>query len=173
MAFALLDRLLNIQRAHDAVFGCAHRQINDTGLARGDGQHLAVGNALTAFVAVLFGAAWVAAKAAVRHHFDLRQQRGQCAGSGRFRRTAFPTNEHAADAWVDGVQDERPLHAFLADYCSKWVNRSSWHRIPIILTRIPNDSADYTPLVRNCAERIFEESASKENGVPEPGTPCG
>ena len=46
---------------------------------------------------------------------DFRQQEGQGAGGRALGRAALAADQHAADLGVDGVQDQRTLHALLAD----------------------------------------------------------
>jgi hypothetical protein len=78
--------------------------------------------ALMAFVAPCLGLVGITAKAAVNHHIDLRQQGRQGTCSSAFCSAALTPNEHTPDLRADGIQDQSPLHAFLADYRCKWEN---------------------------------------------------
>ena len=116
VALALLDRLLDVQRADHAIFGGAHRQI-DEGCVQS--RQRAVGrcicNALAALVAEEVGAVRVAVEAASLHDFELGQQGGQRTRRGRLGRAALAADQHAADLRVDGIQDQRAFHALLTD----------------------------------------------------------
>ncbi len=68
----------------------------------------------------------IAAKVTVGHGADFGQQEGQGTGGGTFSRAALAADQHAADLRMDGIEDERALHALLADDCSKW--KDTGHR---------------------------------------------
>ena len=116
VAFALLDGLLDIQRADDAVLGGADGQVDEGRRAFVEGQiAIAGGKALLALRAPGGGLVWIAAEAAVVDHLHLRQEGGQGAGGGGLGRAALAADQNAADAGLDGVQDQRAAHALLAD----------------------------------------------------------
>ena len=115
-ANALLNRLLDVERAHHAIFRGAHRQIDELRAALGVRQVLPVlGGALAAFRAPRRRLIGIAAEAAVLHHVDFGQQRRQRAGGGGLGRAALAANQHAADLRIDGVEHQRSFHSFLAD----------------------------------------------------------
>ena len=107
-AAAGADGLLDVQRAYEPVFGCAHGQVNDAHLA-------GYGRSFLSVRAERLGIVRVATVRAATDDGDLRQQGGEGADSGGLGGALLAANQHAADAGVDGVQDERPLHRRLAD----------------------------------------------------------
>ena len=113
-ALALLNGLLDVQRADDAVLGRADRQVDEPGAPLGRRQHLAARHPVAAQVAQAVDAARLAAERAIGNDLDLGQQGGQRARRSRLRRAALAANQHAADLGGDRVQDERPLHLVLA-----------------------------------------------------------
>ena len=112
---ALRQGALQIQRTDHAVFGGAQRQVdhghrNEVGLGRA-----ARGPQRGAFGAAASGLGRIAAVAAALHRFHLGQQRGQGAHRGRFAGAPVAQHQNAADAGVDGGNQDRRLHLFLAD----------------------------------------------------------
>ena len=122
MAFAALDGLFDVQRTDDPVLGGADGQVNEAGAADGDGQNLAGGNPIAAFVAVSGWNIRIAAEVTVRYDVDLRQEEGQRARRGAFGGAALAAYQHPADLRMDGVQNQRAFHALLADDARKWEN---------------------------------------------------
>ena len=55
-------------------------------------------------------------------NFNVWQQGRQCACRSRFCGTAFTPNQHSANALVNGVENQGPLHAFLSYDGGKGVN---------------------------------------------------
>ena len=115
MALALLDRLLEVERTDDPVLGSADGQVDKAGAAGDDGQFLAGGDPFATLVTVSIGSQRVTAEAAAVDDVDAGQQGRQGTGSGRLGGAALAPNEDAADAGIDGVQDERSPHPLLAD----------------------------------------------------------
>ena len=126
VALAALDGLLDVQRADHAVLGGADRQVDEAGAAGGHRQHFAGLDARPALVAVGRRHVGVAAEVAVGHDLDFGQQEGQGAGRRALGRAALAADQHAADLRMDGVEDERSLHALLADDGGKREN--AWHQ---------------------------------------------
>jgi len=58
---------------------------------------------------------------------DFWEQGGQRTGRRRFGRTALTANQDAADAGVNGIEDQGAFHTFLPDDGGEGVNRSSGH----------------------------------------------
>ena len=111
VALALLNRALNIQRAHDAVLGRAHRQVHELGAAQRERQRLAARRSLAAIGAPRRpGYRGRSRKRAIGHDGDLRQQRGQRAGGGGLGRAALAADQHAADLRIDRIEDQRAMH---------------------------------------------------------------
>ncbi len=125
VALAALDRLLDVQRADDPVLGGADRQVDKAGAAGGHRQQLAGLDARAALVAVGGRHVGIAAKVTVGHGADFRQQEGQGAGGRAFGRAALAADQHAADLRMDGIEDQRALHALLADDSGK--RKDTWH----------------------------------------------
>ena len=111
-----LDGLLDVQGTHQAVFGCSHGKVDDADLASG---RIAGPSGLLAPLAHVLGRAGWAAVGTPRHHRNLGQQRSQRAHGGALGRALFPPHQHTADAGVDGIEQQRPLHRRLADDGSK------------------------------------------------------
>ena len=105
------DGLLNVQRAHQPVLGGAHGQVHDTHLPR---RRDVAPAGRPAPVANLLGISRRAAVRAARHYRHFGQQRRQRPDGGAFRRPLLAPHQHAADARVDGVEQQRPLHRRLA-----------------------------------------------------------
>ena len=122
VALAFLNGLLDVERADDAIFGGADRQVDERGAAGGERKFAFFGGAFLALGAPGRGAIGVTAKAAVPHHAHVGQKGGQGAGGGGFGRAAFAANEHTAQARVDRVQNQGALHAFLPDDGSEGEN---------------------------------------------------
>jgi len=51
---------------------------------------------------------------------DIGQQGRQGPRGRRLGCAALAADEHAADPWIDGVEDQRALHALLTDDGCKW-----------------------------------------------------
>ena len=107
-AAAGADGLLDVQRTHEAVLGCAHGQVNDAHLA-------GYGRGFFSVRAEWLGIVRVATVRAATDDRDFRQQARQGAHGGGLGGALLAANQHAADAGVHSVQDERPLHRGLAD----------------------------------------------------------
>ena len=115
VALALLDGLLDVQRAHDAVLGGADRQVHKAGAPASDRQFLAALDALAAVVALPVRPVRIATKGAVGDHLDFGQQRSQSARRRALGRAALTADQHTADLGADGVQGQGRCHAALAD----------------------------------------------------------
>ncbi len=127
VALSLFNGFLNIKCPDDAIFRGAHRQIDDARLALGNWQYFTGRHAITALVAVLIGTTWIAAKTAVGYDFDLRQQRSQRPRRRGFGCATLTTDQYAADAGINSIQNQRTFHALLTNNSGKRVNGSSWH----------------------------------------------
>src|SRR5262249_18372868 len=76
-----------------------------------------------------FGSIGRAAIGAIGHDRNLRQQPRQAAHSGRLRGAFLATDKYSADTWVDCVQNQRALQAFLTYQGAEWINWSCFrHR---------------------------------------------
>jgi len=124
---AVLDGLLDVQRAHDSVFRRADGQVDEAGAPGCHGQRLAAGQPVAAVVAEGVLAVRLAREGTVRHHLNLGQQGCQGPRGGGFGRAALAANEHPADAAADGIQDEGPLHLVLAHDGCKGIRSNSSH----------------------------------------------
>ena len=73
----------------------------------------------------------------IGNDIDFGQKGSEGPGRGRFAGAAFAADENAADAHVDGVQDERQLHHVLADDSGEGIDgRSVAHEeFGFLLTR--------------------------------------
>ena len=71
--------------------------------------------AVQAVGAPVVGAGRVAAVVAAHDDLDLGQQARQRPNGRRLGGALLATDQHAAEARVDGVQEQRPLHPLLAD----------------------------------------------------------
>ena len=101
------DGLFNVQGADQAILGGAHGEVNDAYLAGGGG---AAASGLAAPGADFLGRAGGAAVGAARHDRHFGQQGGQGAHGGAFGGAFFAAHQDAADAGVDGVEEQRPFH---------------------------------------------------------------
>ena len=129
VALAVLNGLLDVQRAHHPILGGADRQIHKAGAVLRDRQHLAARQAITTVVAQGVDAAGVAGEGTVGHHRDLGQEIGQGARRGRLRGAALAADQHAADRVADGVQDQGALHALLADNGCEGIGSDGCHAV--------------------------------------------
>ena len=118
--FAGLDGLLNVQRPYQPVLSSSYRQVNDANLTR---RRTAGISCLAAPLANLLGNAGLAAVGATGNHGNLWQQRRQRADGGALGRALLAPHQHAADAGVDGVKQQRALHRRLADDGGEWETR--------------------------------------------------
>ena len=115
VALSLLDGQLDVQRAHDAILSGADGKVHEASATARQGQDFALLPPLLTVVAHRFNPVRGTVEGAIGHHFDLGKQRGQGAGSGGLGRAPLAADEHAADATVDGVEDQSTLHALLTD----------------------------------------------------------
>ena len=122
MALAFLDGLFDIQRADHAVFGGRDGQVDEGDGFFFDRQRFAGGGPLAAFGAPGGGLVGVAAEAAAAHGADLGQQGRQGARGGGLGGAALAADQHAADARVNGVEDQGAPHAFLSDDGSEGID---------------------------------------------------
>ena len=128
VALAVLDGLLDVEGADNAIFGRADRQIDEAGAAADRRQLLAGRQAVAAVVAQRIEAAGIAGERAIGHHLDLGQERGQGARRGGLGGAALAADQHPADGVADGVQDQGALHALLADDGGERIRSDRWHR---------------------------------------------
>ncbi len=103
-----------IERADDAVFGGAERQVDD-GNRHLRGFQGALARASTALVAEFSRPVRIAIIAATGDDFHLGQQRRQRAHRRGLSRAAIAKRKHAADLGVDRRDQQRKLHFVLAD----------------------------------------------------------
>ena len=127
MALAVLDGLLDVQRAHHAILGGADGQVHEAGATLRDRQRFTARQPIPAVVAQGVDAAGVAGERTVGDHLDLGQQVGQGARRGGFGGAALAADQHAADRVADGIQDQGPLHALLADDGGERIRSDNWH----------------------------------------------
>lgn len=111
--FAASQRPLQIERSDNAILGRAERQIDNRhlGFAVLDSAGLRPRAALLAKSAVC---ARIAIIAAAFHHAHGGQKRGQSAHGRRLAGATIAKHEHAADRGIDGGDQQRALHLFLA-----------------------------------------------------------
>ena len=106
--FAAGEGALDVEGADDAVLGGAEGEVDDGGRALDDvaGGELGPGGDVGVGGAV---------DRAAGDGADVGQEGGEGADGGGLAGAAVAEDEHAADAGVDGGQDERALHLLLAD----------------------------------------------------------
>ena len=121
-ALAFLDGPFDVERANHPVFRGGNRQVDERGAAFFHRQGFSAGGPLTAFGAPGGRPVRIADEAASGDGANLRKQGGQGPCRGGFGRAAFAADEHPADAWVNGIKQERALHAFLAGDCGEGKN---------------------------------------------------
>ena len=109
-AAALADSRLDVQRAHDRLFGGADGEFDQAHAATGG--YRGVAHAEVAGGERRAGRAGVGAAGG---HVKRGQQRGERAGGGGLGCALFAANQNAADSGVDGVEDEREFHPLLPD----------------------------------------------------------
>ena len=112
--FAARQRAFQVERADDAIFRGAERQIDHRH------RHLrrfqrALGGAGTAIVAKLGRVVRIAIIAAPDHDLHFRQQTRKRAHRGGFSGAAIAERQHAADLGIDRCDQQRELHLVLAD----------------------------------------------------------
>ena len=138
--FAVGERALEVQRADHAVFGRPERQVDDgrRASARSSAPSCALrpcapcAPALVPFGLVTSpgrrgrgrGRRRLAIVGAALDRLDLGQQRGERPDRGRFSRSPVAEREDAADARIDGRDQEGGLHVLLADDCGKRIRLS-------------------------------------------------
>ena len=109
------ERALEVQRTHHAILGGTERQIHhgnrhQAGFYGGGVGHCrAVGSAAAAV------GVWIAAIAASGDRPHLRQESRERADRSGLARPAIPEDQHAADRWVDGGDQQRQLDLVLTD----------------------------------------------------------
>ncbi len=117
--FAGGQRAFEIERADDAIFGGAKRQI--------DKGHRDFGDLLAGAGAAIIGArggiGGRAAIAAAGDDLHRRQQGGERAHRGRFAGAAIAEDHDAAQARFDSGHQQRLFHFGLADDCRKGEGR--------------------------------------------------
>jgi hypothetical protein len=123
LALAFLNGLFDIEGAHDAILGRAHRQVDKGRVAMADGDG-AGGEPFLALIAEKVGPVGVAIEPASLYDLQLGQQGRQGARRSGFGRATLATDQHAADLRVDGIEDERSFHALLADDCRERIGLS-------------------------------------------------
>ena len=122
----MLNRMLNIQGADNAVFGGADRQLN---YAHVDGflWQTAFCLQLRSAVIAQLAAVRVTVEAAAVHSRHRRQQLGESAHSGGFCRALFTFNQNTAQGRVDNIQNQGQLHFLLSYNRSKRIYSSTFH----------------------------------------------
>ena len=108
--FAAGEGALEVEGADDAVFGGAEREVDDGDFCL----FLAGAGFGAAFFAPGGWGGRVAVEAAAGDDAHGGQQGGERADGGRFAGAAVAEREDAADAGVDGGDQEGALHLFLA-----------------------------------------------------------
>ena len=107
---AIANGRLDIQRADDGLLGGTNRQFNQS--------HLPMDRMLrlipVAEAALRERRSRVTAIRTARHHFQFRQQRRQRSRGSRLSRALLAADKHTSDAWIDGIKNQRQLHALLA-----------------------------------------------------------
>ncbi len=123
VALALLDGLLDVERADDAVFGGGDGQVDegDGFFFDGQGRRRRRPSRGTRCTRRRAGRGR-SRSGSPRTAWTLGQQGGQGAGGGGLGRAAFAADQHAADAGVNGVEDQGAPHALLADDGSEGVD---------------------------------------------------
>jgi hypothetical protein len=116
---SLRQGTLEIERAHDPVFGDPERQVD-----HGDGHHpgLLLGAAAAALVAPAVGIVRIARIAAIRHRAHGGQKRRHGAHGGRFSGPAIAEYQYASDRGIDGGADQSELHLFLSNDRGEGIN---------------------------------------------------
>ena len=113
-AFSPGQRALQVQRADHAVLGRAERQVDHR-----HRRHAALQRAVRLLAAIRrssgLGSPGSQPIAAARDDAHLRQQRGERADGGGLAGAAIAEDQHAADAGIDGGDQEGQLHLVLAD----------------------------------------------------------
>jgi len=112
---AVLERMFEIDRTHDPVFGGRNRQIHERGAARRLGER-AGREPFTTFVAQIGTGVRVTTEAASLDDFDRRQHPAQPAYSRGLGRPFLTADQDTADPRIDGVDEQRCLEGRLSDY---------------------------------------------------------
>ena len=129
MTLTLANCFLNVERANYSIFGRADRQVDERCVALTD-LELAVACASLADLTKTKCVFAVTGIGASIHRFNRRQQGRQTPGGGRFGRAAFAPDQDTADQRMDCIQDQRSLHALLADNRGEWID--DLHRGPFL-----------------------------------------
>jgi hypothetical protein len=118
-ASAFEERGFKVQRADDTVLGRAEGKLDECGMRSAEcgmfGAAGVVGAVGVVGVVGVFGMFGMFGVFRVRSGAGWREERGEAAGGGAFGRAAFAADEDAADARVDGVEQEREAEVVLAD----------------------------------------------------------
>ena len=114
-ARAFLEGRLEVDGPDDAVLRGVDGQLHDAHAAGACRQGLARLEPGLAVEAERFPIARAVAEAATRHHLLVGQQPSQGAHRGGLAGAFLAADQHPADGGVDRVQDQRRLHAVLAD----------------------------------------------------------
>jgi hypothetical protein len=120
-ALAFGDGVLEVEGAHDAILGGGDRELDK---ARGTamGRERAISPASLAGSTEAGRPIRLTRVGAAVDNRDRGEQTGETADGGRLRRALLATNENAADARVDRVEDQGALEALLADNCGEWID---------------------------------------------------
>jgi len=105
--FTLLDGFLDIQRADHPVFGGADRQIDKAGTAALGLKFFTPFGPGADFIRPGIRALGIITIRGADDYFNIRQEGSQRTSRGGFTGAAFATNEHTADAGINGVEDQR------------------------------------------------------------------
>ena len=119
---ALAEGFFNINRSAESIFCGAEGKVHHRHLPRFCG-HAFVADQPFAHLAAL--QVWVCSGAVVgvsSHDINVGEKVRQRTDRGGFSRPTVAHDHHAADAWVDHVEEKRQLHLLLTDHRSKREN---------------------------------------------------
>ncbi len=129
----LAQGALEVECAEDAVLGRPERQVDERHRRLG-GAALGAGGAVRA---VRPGGVGVAAERAALDRAQRRQQGAQGAGGGALGRPLLAADQHAAEARVDGAQQQRRLERILTDQGAERVFHGSLPPLAFRARRAP------------------------------------
>jgi hypothetical protein len=111
---SVLERMLEVEGADESVLGRGDGEFDDPGRPGRDRERSLL-RADAALVTQRMLVVGVAGEPAPVDHLDLRQDVGQGPDRGRLGRALVAAHQHAADARVDGVDQQGGLERLLTD----------------------------------------------------------
>ena len=133
--FAVLERVLHVQRSNHSILGGADRQVDNSHPP--DGYFLL--RLLTARLTPEGRVIRVTAKAAACDFPSFSQHLCQSADCGGFCRSLLSANQHAAQGRIDDIQYQCPLHLLLSHDSAEGVEHP-FHVLHIVSSKLFSSS---------------------------------